>query len=194
MSTKDGWCEECVTRRLAFSSARSAYEYEGVAKALVTELKYKGVRALAAVMAEVAAEQFALLVEELGQAVVTWVPVDSTTKRVRGYNQAELLARELAARAGGGPVIALARKIRRTPHQQGLGREQRSRNLAGAFAPVSLVPPDLPSGVGVILVDDVYTTGATASAVAAVIEAHYQAKVHVFTFARALGELPCFTD
>ena len=113
--------------------------------------------------------------------VVTWVPSHAAQQRARGYNQAEILARRLAAAAGGIPALSLVRKVARTRHQQALGREERRRNLAGAFESTARLGAHvgggdirnserrgsgfatLPQRTGcVVLVDDVYTTGATA--------------------------------
>lgn len=193
VSTSDGWCRDCVDRDLRFSSARSAFEYTGVAQELVAALKYGGQRQVAGVMAEQAAVAFAEFCTHVRPAVVTWVPSHSSVLRERGYNQAELLARELSRRVVFAPPVALAHKTRKTAHQQALGREERARNLEGAFSSIALPPDSRPTGP-VVLVDDVYTTGATASAVADVVRRGTGQAVHVFTFARALGEVPCFTD
>ena len=87
-------------------------------------------------------------------------------------------ARALAARWGLelAPVLARARA---TPRQRGLSRTERRQNVQGAFR--ALAPP----GTEVVLVDDVYTTGATASAAAAVLRGAGARLVHVVTFARA---------
>jgi competence protein ComFC len=97
-----------------------------------------------------------------------------------------VLARALATAKGGLPVVRLARKAARTAHQQGLGRASRQHNLAGAFRTVEWQrgAQDI---VGVVLVDDVYTTGATTSEVAGVLQQAVGLPVHVFTFARAVS-------
>lgn len=193
VSTSDGWCRDCVGRDLRFSSAHSAFEYTGVAQDLVAALKYGGQRQVAGVMAEQAAAVFAELCAHVRPTAVTWVPSHPSVVRERGYNQAELLARELSRRVAFAPPVALAYKTRKTAHQQALGREERARNLEGAFSSAP-PPPKLRAMGAVVLVDDVYTTGATASATAEVVSRGTGQAVHVFTFARALGEVPCFTD
>lgn len=193
VSTSGGWCRDCLGRELGFRSARSAYEYEGVARGLVTALKYGGQRRVAHVMAELAAPSLRALVDPLPSASLTWVPCHPRVERERGYNQAELLARSLAERVGLEAAAPPVRKVVHTRHQQSLGREERARNLEGAFAPLPCADGGAP-GSAIVLVDDVYTTGATASHVAAVVSRATGRDVHVFTFARALGELPCFTD
>jgi competence protein ComFC len=179
-------CAVCVGAGFSFASARSAFLYRGAARDLVSSFKHHGQRCLAPTMAGLAAEAFGRAVDDLGQVVVTWVPSHGTVERTRGYNQAEVLARAFATARGGLPVVRLARKTRRTAHQQGLGRASRQHNLAGAFRAVEWQrgAQDIE---GVVLVDDVYTTGATTSEVAAVLQRVVELPVHVFTFARAVS-------
>jgi ComF family protein len=174
---------------MAFLRARSAYLYEGVARHLVTAFKFEGQRSLAPVMAELARAAFADLVAPMGDAIVTWVPSHRTTERARGYNQAEVLARSLAKQAGGLPAAPLARKVSRTQHQQTLSRRSRQANLRGAFRPVcdGIGGPKPADAEGVIVVDDVYTTGATANEVAAVVARSTGLPVCVFTFCRTVA-------
>ena len=183
-ATSGAFCVDCVDRDLAFTQARSAVVYEGAAQRLVTSLKFQGMKVLGGVMAGLAAPAFLNLVRPLGAPLVTWVPSHPSVQRRRGYNPAEVLAKALAREGGGLPTHPLVRKATSTRHQQALGREERQRNLAGAF----VTGRSLPTGMDeVVLVDDVYTTGATASVVAAVLRDALGLPVHVFTFARALG-------
>ena len=178
------FCLDCVDRDLAFTQARSAFAYEGAAQGLVTSLKFQGMKVLGGLMAALAVPAFQDMVGPLGSPTVTWVPSHPSVQRRRGYNQAEVLAKALAREAGGLPVGPLVRKAVSTRHQQALGREERRRNLAGAFV-AGAIPPTGTDAV--VLVDDVYTTGATASVVAAALRDALGLPVHVFTFARALG-------
>jgi ComF family protein len=178
------FCLDCVDRDLDFVRARSAFVYEGAAQGLVTSLKFQGMKILGDVMAGLAAPAFLALVAPLDAPVVTWGPSHSSVQRRRGYNQAEVLAKALARGAGGLPVQPLARKAADTRHQLALGREERQRNLVGAFVAHSSPPMGMDA---VVLVDDVYTTGATAGVVAATLREATGLPVHVFTFARALG-------
>lgn len=186
--TSPPWCPVCVGQEVAFLRARSAFVYEGVARSLVTAFKFEGQRSLAPVMAELAGAAFADLVAPMGDAIVTWVPSHRTTERARGYNQAEVLARSLAKQAGGLPTAALVRKVSRTQHQQTLSRQNRQANLRGAFRPaVDGIVGRARGAEGVIVVDDVYTTGATANEVAAVVARSTGMPVCVFTFCRTLA-------
>jgi ComF family protein len=92
--------------------------------------------------------------------VVVPVPLHETRRRTRGFNQAEVLARGLAGASGRPLFCHTLLKIRRTPPQTGLSRPLRRENLRGAFA---VGDPGLLRGRHVLLVDDVLTTGATAT-------------------------------
>ena len=207
----------CVGQEPTFSSVRSAFFHEGAAKRLVTAFKYDGLRALGRTMAESAADEFRDLLARVGPSIVTWVPAHASNTRARGYNQAEVFARELAQVAGGVPVAPLVRKVRATGHQRELGREGRSHNLRGAFVAdvptggwgdISSTGPrgthhgstgigavfPVPQIEGVVLVDDVFTTGATAAEVSRALVVSSGIPVHVFTFGRAPADLPQRAD
>lgn len=187
-----GWCPMCVGQEPTFVSARSAFLHEGAAKRLATSFKYDGLKVLGRVMAELAADEFRGLLASLGPAVVTWVPSHASDERARGYNQAEILARELARITGEVPVMHLARKVNRTVHQRGLDRDGRSRNLVGAFRGEKPTGPR--HSTAVVLVDDVYTTGATVAEVSRAIVSLWESPVHVFTFGRTPADLPQRAD
>jgi predicted amidophosphoribosyltransferase len=184
-----GRCSHCMGVEMAQAGARSAFLHAGVAKRMVVEFKAGGQPVLAPVMARLAAPAFRGLVSaagENGPVVVTWVPSHPAAQRERGYNQAELLARALAG--GRPPLLAagLARKPVRTKHQKALGKSGRQGNLRGAFVIDEKALGSLPfCPAALVLVDDVYTTGATAQEVASVLEAGAGSPVYVFTFSRA---------
>jgi ComF family protein len=102
-------------------------------------------------------------------AVVVPVPMDAVSRRRRGFNQAESMAREIARQWGLPLVAAAIEKPSPTAAQSLLGREARARNLAGAFRPGRRA--QAVSGRQVVLVDDLVTTGATARACAQALEA-----------------------
>lgn len=138
--------------------------YDGKVRKVIHRLKFANSPAIARSLALVFAEARVLPAD--GVDFVTAVPMHRARYLERGYNQAELLARELAAlqRLPFRPVLT---RTRATPPQNTLGRAARARNVAGAFA----AREDL-KGCRVLLVDDVYTTGNTALACA---EALYRA-------------------
>ena len=120
--------------------------------------------------------------------VVTWVPSHPATRRERGYNQAEMLARALSAAQPGLVAAGLTHKPVRTKHQKALGRAGRQSNLRGAFILDEKALQALPfPPAALVLVDDVFTTGATAQEVSSVLVTGAQAPVYVFTFSRAVS-------
>ena len=90
--------------------------------------------------------------------ILTWVPVSPRRKRKRGYDQAELLARSVGKELGI-PVVPLLQKVRDNPAQSGMSGEDRKANVLGVYRVRKGADP---SGKRVLLVDDVFTTGATA--------------------------------
>jgi predicted amidophosphoribosyltransferase len=168
-------CRECSGRRLAFASARAAVEYDGSVRRFVSAWKERGLRRLAAE----AAELVVLAVPPPQVAMLSFVPPDRERVLLRGHHPAERLAHELGARwdLPVRPLLAWARAI---PHQRGLSLGDRRRNVAGAFA---LAAREL-AEVG--LVDDVYTSGATAAAGASALRKGGARRVEVITFARVV--------
>jgi predicted amidophosphoribosyltransferase len=168
-------CSECAGRRLAFSSARAAIAYDGPARALVNAWKERGLRRAAGLAAELVVSR----IEAPWVDVVTAVPPDAERLLRRGHHPAARLAHELSPRWNL-PCAPLLLRTRPSLRQTGLGLEQRRRNVNGAFAPCGRVPP------AVLLVDDVYTTGATVSAASAALRAGGASTVEVVTLARTV--------
>ncbi|TML56016.1 MAG: ComF family protein [Actinobacteria bacterium] len=168
-------CRECSGRRLALASARAAVEYDDCVRRLVAGWKERGLRRLAGEAADLVVAG----VERPGVAALTFVPPDRARVLIRGHHPAERLAHELGGRweLPVAPLLARTRQIR---HQRGLTRADRRRNVAGAFRPA--VKP--PTRIG--LVDDVYTSGATANAAASALRTGGARHVEVVTFARVV--------
>ena len=168
-------CRECSGRRIAFASARAAVEYDGSVRRFVAAWKERGLRRLSAEAAELVAGA----VPPPRVAMLAFVPPDRERVLLRGHHPAERLAHELGERWGL-PVGSLLAWTRAIPHQRGLSRTDRRRNVAGAFAPAA----EAPSRVG--LIDDVYTSGATANAAASALRKGGARRVEVVTFARVV--------
>jgi predicted amidophosphoribosyltransferase len=166
-------CRECAGRRIAFASARAAVVYDDAARRLVHAWKERGLRRLAA-------EAGALVAEQLPRPAVdilTFVPADRTRRLERGHNPAERLARELAL-LWELPCEPLLERLHGDRQRDRSAVERRS--LRSAFRATAAAPRR------VALLDDVYTTGATASAVSTALRGAGARRVEVLTFARTL--------
>lgn len=168
-------CVECAGRRLAFARARSALVYDARARPLVSAWKERGRRDLAPVLAAILAEVLARPAVE----AMTCVPGDRERGRARGHVPAERLARALAS-LWELPVEALLARTGPAPRQAALPRSERSANVRRAFVARCAAPRT------VALVDDVYTTGATASACATELRRAGARRVEVICLARAV--------
>jgi ComF family protein len=173
-------CRECAGRRLAFASARAAVAYAGPARPLVHAWKERGLRRAAVLAGNLVVAH----VERPQADVIVPIPADAARQLRRGDHPAERLARELARHWSLEEAALLARTrhgSRQTGFRQtGLGRAERRANVRGAFVATGSVQPT------VILVDDVYTTGATAGAAAAALRLGGASLVHVVSFARTV--------
>jgi competence protein ComFC len=145
-------CETCKGVDFGFESARAPLRYEGVGEEIVHSLKYRG---YTRVVGRLAAPLMAAVLDrgERFDAVVP-VPLHSSRLRRRGFNQAELLARGVAKKLNA-PVSDTLQVVRRTRDQVDLSASERRENVAGAFSARSRVRGRI------LLVDDVFTTGAT---------------------------------
>jgi len=173
-------CADCPPQPIAW--ARSAFAYDEPVRRALLDLKFGGARAVG----DAFVPQMALAAaDRLGvECVITWVPLAKRRRRERGFDQAEILARGLAAGTGL-PVQGLLRRVRETDPQARRGAADRRRALAGAFRVVESPP------AAVTLVDDVLTTGATAAECVRVLRHAGAERVGLVTAARSLpGELP----
>jgi ComF family protein len=168
-------CAECAGRRLAFACARAAVEYDPPVRRLVGAWKERGLRRLARWASAVVADSL----EPPVASCLTFVPADADRRLRRGHHPAEALARELARTWGIGVEPFLVR-VRGSPRQRELTRIERRSNVATAFAAAR------PSPARIVLVDDVYTTGATANAAASALRKAGARQVEVVTFARTI--------
>ena len=176
-------CGGCARERPVFERARAAFRYDEGSKDLILRFKHADRTDAAPAFARWLARAGAALLADAD--LIVPVPLHWLRLFSRRYNQAALLASALGRLAGKPAVNDLLVRRRRTPSQGGLGALARRRNVAGAFA---LHPRRRPlvADKRVLLVDDVFTTGATVSACAAAVLRGGAHAVDVLTLARVV--------
>ncbi|HET8713855.1 MAG TPA: phosphoribosyltransferase family protein [Gemmatimonadales bacterium] len=181
----------CVEWPAAFQSARSAVWLEGGAQHAVHALKYA---ALPRIAEDLALAMAPLRPRTDEAAALIPIPLAPKRLRTRGYNQSEVLARALARKWRIPVIPGLLVRTRETPTQTALTPLTRLANVAGAF---DVRRAECGAGnlhrnairpaprVQYVLVDDVFTTGATLAEAARALEQAGATTIHAVTFARA---------
>jgi len=175
----DARCAECLHTPPRHSGIQAAVAYGDVARTLALRLKYARRTGFADTMA-------ALMVRLVPDGADLLVPVPLHRWRLwsRGFNQAALIADALARRRQL-PVAPLAlTRVRKTPVLRGLGARGRAEALKGAIA---VARPEAIRGRAVVLVDDVYTSGATTDACTHALLKAGASSVHILCWARVLS-------
>jgi len=178
----DALCGACHADPPAFDRAAAAVAYGEVARTVALRLKYGRRPGVARTMAH----HMARLVGEVPpDALLVPVPLHRWRLWSRGYNQALLIARGIADRSGLACIPDLLVRTKATPVLRGLGRKARAKAVAGVFA-----VPDRGAAKErtILLIDDVYTSGATADACAKALKRAGAAEVRLLCWARVLRE------
>jgi ComF family protein len=170
-------CAACREGIAGFDAAYSFGSYEGTLRKLIHLFKYGRVETLAAPLSRML--QRVVPLEERFDLVIP-VPMHWRKRWMRGFNQAELLARPLARRIGAPLTRNLVRR-RATPSQASLSEAQRRTNPANSFG---VRGAGQIAGKRILLIDDVFTTGATLRAAAAALKTAGAAHVSALTLAR----------
>lgn len=200
LESGDSLCAECRLGEYEFDRARSYGIYAGKLRAAILLVKFRRRERLGQRLGELLYSICSSL-DEINREV-PWVllpvPLHRLRERQRGYNQAELLARGLSQalkrrsrsdRQRKAPRVEThcLRRLRPTTPQSGLHSKARQENVRGVFGVTS---PERVRGRVAVLIDDVMTTGATASACASVLKRAGAQQVIVLTLARATPQFP----
>jgi ComF family protein len=160
-SLEFGLCSACRTLEIAFDRARSWGPYSGSLRQVIWSYKFGGLKRLAVPLVKLLQKTYRHGFQDMPIDYVIPVPLHPRKRRLRGFDQTQLLARGLS-RETGIPLLRGVNRVRDTSPQYGLSQSARRSNVAGAFE----VRRD--SGLrdrSVLVVDDVLTTGATVSEV-----------------------------
>ncbi|MBY0427916.1 MAG: ComF family protein, partial [Alphaproteobacteria bacterium] len=177
------WCGACLEDAPRFGTARSALVYNEPSKSIILPFKHNDRTDYARAMARMMQTAGYAIIESADALLP--VPLHFTRLFSRRYNQSALLVHELGKISHKPIILHALRRVRSTQTQGHLSREQRKKNVHNAFA----VDPKCFSqvqGKNLLLVDDVYTTGATANACVAALKKAGAARVDVLTFARVV--------
>ena len=179
----DATCAACLTTPPPFGRVRAVANYGEVPRRIAHRLKYGRRLGLSRVMAGHMVRWIGD--GDIGEESPLLVPVPLHRWRIwsRGFNQSALIASEIARRTGLPVESNLLRRVRSTPPLHALRRKERERVVRGAFALAPAAHARF-RGRHVILVDDIWTTGATASACARSLQAAGVARVDVLCWAR----------
>lgn len=180
----EGVCLECKRLPPKFTRGISPFVYRGSAAVLLNRLK-NGERYLSFFFGEQMAGAWLRLQLETGDLLPLVVPVPLTeeSRKIRGYNQSETLASVIAEKTGGVLKTDLLVKVKETEPQKKLTREERRKNVAGAYKIADREARSACKDRAILLIDDLMTTGATGDECAEALFSAGAARVYFLTAA-----------
>ncbi len=176
-------CGGCLTKRKYFTMARALGAYQGSLQEAIHRWKYQGKAALTPFLGQWMTEGLYRYWDPKHLDLLIPVPLHKQRLRERGFNQALLLAKELNHRTGIPYRKRILQKVRATLPQVNLSGVEREKGVRGSF---QIVGKEELEGKTILLVDDVYTTGATVNECSKMLLAAGAERVDVFTLAHAL--------
>ncbi len=182
-SEEQEYCDDCAKHTLAFEQGRSVWLHTGVVPQAIYRFKFHNKRYYAGVFAQEIAEQYGDWMRAMRIEVIIPVPLHSSKRRNRGFNQAELLAKELSVRTGIPIETNAVVRVKKTRPQKRLDYQGRQRNLQGAFGVTKIWK----TKKTILLVDDIYTTGNTIHRLAKVLKKAGTQKVYFLTISIGQG-------
>lgn len=159
------YCSDCAGRQHTYRQGKAVFLYKAGMKKSMYRFKYSNRREYAQFYAKCAAKIHSSWILRNRIEVIVPIPMYPGKRRRRGYNQAEIFARALGKELGIPVDAGIVRRVRNTVPQKALNDKERQRNLKNAFQ----LAPNIVKYSQILLVDDIYTTGSTMDAVAAVL-------------------------
>ena len=164
------------------SNIMSVWEYEGLMEKLILKIKYDGCYDIINELIDKAFEKIELNLPP--DTYITYVPMYRKKEKRRGFNQAELIAKKVGERTNR-PVGKLLEKIKDNRPQVNLGPQERAENVKNVFKMIEVRPQSMWQNV--LIVDDVYTTGATVGECVRVLKKSGVKNVWGFTLSRKMS-------
>lgn len=177
------YCMDCKGAAFAFEQGRSLWLHKDPVKGSIYQFKYKNRRIYAQVYARKLAKVYKNLIMKWGVNTIIPVPLHRKRRRIRGYNQAEVLAKYLGRELEIPVEINAIYRIKHTAPQKKLDNKDRRKNLSKAF----LVSDEWKVKQKVLLIDDIYTTGSTIHAIATKLKRSGVEKVYFLTISIGQG-------
>jgi len=174
-----GWCRK---KTYSFDQARSLGVYSSVLKELIHFFKYQNQPGAIEEVESLLQKYFQEEGCGLEGFLVVSVPLHFRKLKARGFDQSYVLAHSVSRILGLPLLERPLERVRDTPSQARKNRKERMENIKGAF---NIVSPDLLEGEKILVVDDVFTTGATVNEVSKTLKRGKAGEVRVFTLARA---------
>lgn len=183
LKDESDYCNRCQYSKQEFSKNRAPLVYDGDVKRLIYAFKFNQKKYIAETLGALMADEY--LKRSMDADIIVFVPMTKEEEKKRGYNQSELLANEVGKRLNM-PVLPALVKIRSTSAQKELKGKDRATNLEGAFACVF----DQVKNRRILLIDDIFTTGATANECAKTLLKAKARDVSVLTSAITMLKIP----
>lgn len=177
------FCHDCAERKFYYDQGKSIWLHKGPVRWSVYQFKYHNRRVFARLYAEEWWRLYREKIEEWEIDVIIPIPLHWKRRRKRGYNQAEILAKELGRRCKLSVDTKSIVRIMHTKPQKELNSKERNNNLKKAFC----VTKHWNRAKNVLLIDDIYTTGNTIDAVARILKEKGAQKVYFLTISIGQG-------
>lgn len=174
-------CASCLMQEPVYDKARAALQYDEKSRGLILSFKHGDQTHLSKLLARLMMQAGAELLHDAD--VLMPIPLHWRRMLKRRYNQSALLAQSIAVMAEKPVWLDCLRRLRATPSMQEMGRNERRRNVRGAFEVRDAKAYDL-KGKKILIIDDVLTSGATVNEAARVLKQKGAAEVYILTAAR----------
>lgn len=177
------YCSDCAKRTSHITQGRSLWLHKEPVSTAIYKFKYNNMRSWGELFAAEMAQAYKDQVIKWGIEEIIPIPLHKSRKRKRGYNQAEIIAKCLSEKTGVSLVSDALFRVKKTTAQKKLDRQERMGNLRDAFALSERWKPV----ANVLLIDDIYTTGATVEQAAKILKKAGAQNVYFLTISIGQG-------